>query len=109
MDQHLVQRTRYLLQTRFGRLRTTPLGNFELVCKQVMVWLEKHPILSSLLQHLDNMPGEHHQEVKLMLGSQDMNGSRYFYLTVKHSPKQEQEPSFFGYTPSSSEQHASAC
>lgn len=109
MDQQLLQRTRYLLQARFRRIRTAEIGNFERVCQQVFDWLEHHPILGSVLQHLENIPGDHHHEIKLLLDTERMNGSRYFHLTVKKGPKQEHEPEFKGYTPTTLEEHASAC
>ncbi len=109
MDQRLLQRTRYLLQTRFRRIRTAPLGNFEVVSKQVLNWLEGHPILSAVLQHLNNVPGDHHLEIRQMLESADLNSQRYYLLTMHHHAKQEQEPAFKGYTPLNLEEHASAC
>lgn len=109
MDQQLLQRTRYLLQTRFRRARTAPFGNFELVCGQVLNWLESHPLLSSILQHLDDVPGDHHQEIQVLLATEDRMTTRYYYLTVRHGEREEAEPEYKGYTPKSIEEHASAC
>jgi hypothetical protein len=110
VDQQLLQRTRYLLQTRFRRLRSASDGNIELVCAQVLSWLENHPILSGILQHLDNVPGEHHQEIQLMRGWKNGGDSRYWYIAIaKSDRRQEDEPDFKGYTPKNLEEHASAC
>ena len=109
MDQQLVQRTRYLLQTRFRRMRTAPTGNFELVCGQVLDWLGNHPILSAVLQHLDNVPGDHHLEIKLIFESENISGGRYHAITIRKDQRQENEPKFKGYTPMSIEEHVSAC
>lgn len=108
MDQQLLQRTRYLLQTRFRKIRTASAGNFEVVTKQVLNWLENHPVVGSVIQYLDQVPGEHHQEIQQLMSTQ-INGSRYYNLAVKHTPKQDHEAEFLGYTPVTLEQHASAC
>lgn len=109
MDQQLLQRTRYILQSRFRKIQTAGIGHFELVTKQVIDWLEKHPIIGSVIQYLDQVPGEHHKEIELLLAS-DISGMRYYILTVRRQyPKQESEPEFYGYTPITIEQHASAC
>jgi hypothetical protein len=108
MDQQLLQRTRYLLQTRFRKIQTAQTGNFELVVKQVLNWLEGHPLIGAVIQHLDQVPGNHHAEIQLLLSSK-LNGSRYHRLTVSRSPKQEHEPEFHGYTPVNDREHASAC
>ena len=108
MDQQLLQRTRYVLQTRFRKIQTARVGNFELVVKQVLEWLQNHLVIGAVIHYLDQVPGEHHEEIQLLLNS-GMNGSRYYHLTVKRGPKQEDEPSFHGYTATTFEQHASAC
>ncbi len=109
MDQQLLQRTRYLLQTRFRRIRNAKLGHFELVCQQVFDWLENHPILSSVTQHLDNVPGDHQHEIQLILNSDRVGSARYFVLIAGKDRKQPEEPDFKGYTPKTFEEHASAC
>ena len=109
MDQQLVQRTRYLLQTRFRRIRNAEKGHFELVCQQVFHWLENHPILGAAIQYLDAIPGDHHEEIQLLLDTENINGFRYHGLVVKGHSKQEHEPDFKGYTPHTFEEHASAC
>ena len=99
MDQQLLQRTRYLLQRRFRRINTSPFGNFELVCQQVLNWLETHPVISSIIMHLDNLAGEHHQEIKLLVSTPKIGSSRYFYIMSGRDQRQEHEPEFKGYTP----------
>ena len=114
MNQQAIQRTRYLLQTRFRRLRGASIGNFEQVCKQVLDWLEKHPVLSASLRHLEQVTGEHHSEIRSILQLKTIEFAtiqRYFLITVVHdqNQKQQDEPDFKGYTPANLEEHASAC
>ncbi len=109
MDQQLLQRTRYQLQTRFRHIKTSEIGNFERMCQQVFEWLENHPILSSVLQHLDQVQGDHHEEIQLILNTDDNYGSRYYSLTVKKDRKKDYESEFKGYTAATLDQHASAC
>src|SRR5262249_9080794 len=72
-------------------------------------WLETHPILSGVLLHLDNIPGEHHEEIQRMLTWEKYGSSRYYYIAIAHDQRQENEPPFKGYTPTTLEEHASAC
>lgn len=109
MDQQLVQRTRYLLQTRFRRIRTAEVGHFELVCQQVFHWLENHPILGPALQYLEQIPGEHHAEIERLLNAARLNGSRYYAVIRNQDVRQEHEQDYVGYTPQTYDQHASAC
>jgi hypothetical protein len=108
MDQQLVQRTRYLLQARFRRIRNAEAGHFELVCQQVFHWLENHPILGPAIQYLDSIPGEHHKEIERVLKEDGLAGSRYYALIRGKDYRQENEPDFKGYTPKTFEEHASA-
>ena len=108
MDQQIVQRTRYLLQTRFRRLRNASWGNFDAVAGQVLDWLSNHPILAGHLQRLNNVEGDHHEEIRMLLDS-GISGGRYFALMRKPDRRQDNEPEFKGYTPKTLEQHASAC
>lgn len=110
MDQQLLQRTRYLLQTRFRKIRTAHTGHFKLITQQVLRWLEGHPIIGAIIHHLDQIPGDHHQEIQHLLNSSDIGSFRYYVLSVQRShPRQEHEPEFVGYTPKTLEEHASAC
>lgn len=45
MDQLLVQRTRYLLRSRFRRVQTAPKEMLVHSCAQLMNWLNSHPVL----------------------------------------------------------------
>lgn len=45
MDQLLIQRTRYLLRSRFRRVQTTPKEMLVHSCAQLMNWLNSHPVL----------------------------------------------------------------
>lgn len=109
MDQHLLQHTRYLLQKRFGRIRSANTGSFELVAQQVLVWLENHPILGPILHQLDELRGDHYDEIQLLLNWDSDNSSRYYYITTRKQPRNESEPPFKGYTPVTLEEHAAAC
>ncbi|MBX3085906.1 MAG: hypothetical protein KF716_29995 [Anaerolineae bacterium] len=83
-------------------------GNFGSVVKQVLQWLENHLITGSIIQHLDQVQGAHHQEIELLLNTK-IDASRYYYLITQHASRHENEPEFRGYTPVDLEQHASAC
>lgn len=45
MDQLLIQRTRYLLRSRFRRVQTAPKEMLAHSCAQLMNWLNSHPVL----------------------------------------------------------------
>ena len=98
---------------RFRRIRLAGVGQFETVCQQVFDWLENHPILSSTIEYLDKVPGDHHREINLLLDSSKipnrLNASRYFVILQGKDIRQEYELEFKGYTPKTYEEHASAC
>lgn len=52
MNPELVQRTRYLLRTRFRHAQSRPDALFLSACRQLYSWLNTHPIMSAHLQHL---------------------------------------------------------
>lgn len=52
MDPLLVQRTRYILKSRFRRAQTCPANLLPATTAQVMAWLESHPIMLSILARL---------------------------------------------------------
>jgi len=64
MDQLLVQRTRYLLRSRFRRAQTCPDVMFTSACRQLVHWLRGHPLLSHVIRELDNVDGEHLARIK---------------------------------------------
>lgn len=108
MDEQLVQRTRYLLQTRFRRARVAKRGHFEKICKQLLDWLENHPIISSIIHRLDTTKGDHHQEIQWMLGLEERMLGTYFHVAILKKTN-ENVPEFKGYTATNFEQHSSAC
>jgi hypothetical protein len=108
MDEHLVQRTRYLLQTRFRRVRVAKRGHFAKICKQLLDWLENHPIIGSVIHRLDTTEGDHHQEVQWMLELEDGMLGAYYPITVLKR-KNDSVPAFKGYTATNFDQHSSAC
>jgi|GEM_PF-1313527 len=111
MNQQELQRTRYVLQMRFRRIKAAPIGNFEQVCQQVLTWLEAHPILNSVLHHLDSVPGEHHDEIARLLALEHTDNYRNYHreITQTLSPERPNFSKFKGYTATTLEEHASAC
>lgn len=110
MDQQVVQHALHLLQARYRRVRMARAGHFEPVCRQVLQWLENHPVLGSMIAYLDNVPGEHHQEIELLRKySKSLNGARYHVVIHDQDTRQEHERDFRGYTPTTIDEHASAC
>ncbi|MGB7593838.1 MAG: hypothetical protein WCD04_13575 [Terriglobia bacterium] len=63
MDPQVIQRTRYVLRARIRRTQTCPLGLFPSACKQLLSWLENHPIFSSLVGRLASLGTEPHQQI----------------------------------------------
>jgi hypothetical protein len=109
MDQQLLQRTRYLLQIRFRRMMTATTGNYELICSQVLTWLETHPIIGAVVQHLDKVEGQHHEEINLLLKSDNLHSNRYYAFVAGQDKPREDEPQLKGYTCKTIDEHASAC
>ena len=52
MDPLLVQRTRYLLKSRFRRPQTCPLNLMPDACAQVLGWIQAHPLLAAHVHRL---------------------------------------------------------
>ena len=63
MDPQVIQRTRYVLRARFRRTQTCPLGLFPSACKQLVSWLENHPVLSSPVSRLASLGIEPRQQI----------------------------------------------
>lgn len=59
MDQLLVQRTRYLLRSRFRRAQTCPNAMFVNSCIQLVHWIKNHPLLRYVVEDLAKVEGEH--------------------------------------------------
>jgi hypothetical protein len=55
MDPLLVQRTRYLLKSRFRRPQTCPTNLLPSACKQLLEWLTAHPLLAANLIRLEEI------------------------------------------------------
>lgn len=108
MDEQLLQRTRYQLQTRFRRARVTEMGNFYIVCLQLLTWLENHPILGSILHRLGAVEGNHFQEIAWINELQDNQLGTYYFVAIAKRPN-ENVPLFRGNTATTYEQHVSAC
>jgi hypothetical protein len=63
MDPQVIQRARYVLRTRFRRAQTCPPALFPSACKQLLSWLENHPVLSSLVTRLASMATESREQI----------------------------------------------
>jgi hypothetical protein len=74
----------------------------------VFKWLENHPILHSVIDHLDNVRGDHYKEIQRLLDTK-ISGGRYYNISVHKKPRSENEPEFVGYSPKTDAEHASAC
>lgn len=58
MDQFLLQRTRYLLRSRFRRVQTSPTAMLVNSCAQLINWLSSHPVLSHSAEVLSQFTDE---------------------------------------------------
>jgi hypothetical protein len=55
MDPELVQRTRYILRTRFRRAQTCPTAMLGSVCTQLLNWLNAHPVTAAHISGLKQL------------------------------------------------------
>jgi hypothetical protein len=55
MDPVLVQRTRYILRTRFNRAQTCPPAMLGSVCAQLLGWLNTHPVTAAHISGLKQL------------------------------------------------------
>jgi hypothetical protein len=55
MDPELVQRTRYILRTRFRRAQTCPTAMLGSVCTQLLTWLNTHPVTAAHISGLKQL------------------------------------------------------
>lgn len=97
MDQLLLQRTRYVLRSRIRRVQTCPAALFVPTCQHLLKWIENHPVLSGIVCHLKEVPGEYKEQVTMTLNDAPekvRSGGGY-------------DPGF--YSAESSEEHAAAC
>ncbi|WP_417507811.1 hypothetical protein [Marinomonas gallaica] len=67
MDQLLIQRTRYLLRSRFRRTQTCPDAMFVHSCRQLVHWITNHPLLRYVIADLSKVEGEHAVRIKKTL------------------------------------------
>ena len=114
MNQQELQRTRHLLQKRFQSIQTASTGTFEQTCQQVLGWLTSHPIFSALLQHLDNVPGHHRDEIDYLLNLQPADFyaiQKYYSISVgnRQDLRLPTDPDLKGLTSQTIEEHASVC
>lgn len=109
MDQQLLQRTRYLLQTRFRRMKKAPAGQFQNVAKQVLDWTERHPILGGIIYRLDNTPGNHHNEILNLMKDTNLDGYHYHQIIAPWTENSTSDSIYKGYTSTNWEEHTSAC
>lgn len=109
MDQQLLQRTRYLLQARFRRMKKAPAGQFENVAKQVLEWAERHPILGGIIYRLDNIPGDHHDEIVNLMKNNELDGYHYHQIIAPWKKDSTSDSIYKGYTSTNWEEHTSAC
>jgi len=76
MDQLLIQRTRYLLRARFRRVQTCPNAMFVNSCRQLLHWIQNHPLLRYVVEDLSKVEGEHVSRIKqTLIEVPDCNGS----------------------------------
>lgn len=76
MDQLLIQRTRYLLRSRFRRTQTCPEAMFVNSCRQLVHWIKNHPLLRYVAEDLSKIEGEHVARIKQTLDEvPDYSGS----------------------------------
>jgi len=94
MDPQVIQRTRYVLRTRVRRTQTCPLALFPPACEHLLIWLENHPVLSSLVQRLRSFSTESQKQIEKIVA--DAPTAQGYY-----------EPGF--YTATSTEEHAALC
>src|SRR6266481_496409 len=64
MDSELVQRTRYLLRSRFRRPQTCPDALFSQTCQQLVTWLTNHPITAGHLHALHRVECDAAQRIR---------------------------------------------
>jgi hypothetical protein len=94
MDPQVIQRTRYVLRTRFRRAQTCPRALFPSACEHLLIWLENHPVLSSLVKRLGSFSTESKKQIEKILA--DSRTAQGYY-----------QPGF--YTAASTEEHAALC
>lgn len=63
----MIQRTRYLLRSRFRRAQTCPDAMFVNSCKQLVHWIKTHPLLRYVVEELSQVDGDHVARIKKTL------------------------------------------
>lgn len=95
MDAEIVQRTRYILRSRFRRAQTCPPALFAPTCRQLHQWLTLHPVLGAHVHGIGNRAGESARQVE-KIGSDLAEPRRGSY-----------SPGF--YSASTLDEHAAVC
>ncbi len=96
MDPQVIQRTRYILRARFRRTQTCPLALFPSACGHLLIWLENHPVLSSLVRRLGCLSTESRKQIEKIVADVSVAEKYQYY-----------QPGF--YTATSTEEHAALC
>ncbi len=96
MDPQVIQRTRYVLRARIRRTQTCPLALFPSACEHLLIWLENHPVLSSLVRRLGSLSTESRKQIEKIVADVSVAEKYQYY-----------QPSF--YTAASTEEHAALC
>jgi len=94
MDPELVQRTRYLLRSRFRRPQTCPDALFSQTCNQLITWLTNHPITAGHLHALHRIDCDAVRRIRQTAA--DLQGEVRSY-----------DPGF--YSAQSADEHAAVC
>lgn len=94
MDPQVIQRTRYVLRARIRRTQTCPPALFPSACSHLLIWLENHPVLSSLVRRLGSLSTESQKQIEKIV-AEAPNVLGYFKVGF--------------YTAASTEEHAALC
>lgn len=73
MDEKLIQRTRYLLHARVRRVKKCHNTHFEITIKQLLKWLEAHPIFNPIMCHIELIESDIANKIKNFQKSLDPN------------------------------------
>lgn len=86
MDQLLIQRTRYLLRSRFRRVQTSPKEMFVNTCAQLMNWVSSHPVLMHSAEVLSQFSDENTDLIeKIPVDLQEAVANRRPYTPGRYS------------------------
>lgn len=94
MDQQLIQRTRYLIRSRSRRVQTCPAALFPSGCEHFLAWLTNHPVMSSIIQRLEEITGDFSDTISKI---------------IEEVPKAHGSYTPMPYTAKSSIEHSALC